>query len=85
MTSAAVLKHWRLTPLVVELQIRRIKRAQRWAENPQRHVQELAAVFGTMKAEKARGVERMGPLLEVTPPSSPWAHQFLADVKNMGQ
>ena len=85
MTNAAVLRHWRLTPLAVEMRIRRLRRAQRWAAEPTRHSQELAAAFGTMRAETDKGIARLGPAGEIGPSSTHWAHQFAGDVASLAQ
>ena len=46
MNTKEICSWWQLNSFFIEVRVRRLNRAQRWAANPKWHIQELAAHFG---------------------------------------
>eukprot|EP00974_Lingulodinium_polyedra_P092164 8930890-Lingulodinium_polyedra.AAC.1 len=78
MGTKEVLNFWGLASCETELGVRRLTWYQAWAKEPEQHLQEIASLFGSLKADKERG----DPALEngeVTAAASPWVRRFMAD------
>ncbi len=73
---------WRIPTSQVELSVRRLKAYQRWVARPSNHVAEIAAVFGTTKMDREQDTFRTNEG-KLTTFSTPWAVQFMDDVKSL--
>lgn len=76
-------RQWHVATMRAEMAVRRALLYQAWAKDPICHRQVLAAVFATQRVDHLRGVSRLvdGRVVEH---STPWAHQFVADIRRLG-
>ena len=52
MNAKEIWRWWQVNSFLIEIRVRRLKRAQRWARDPKWYVQELASHFGQFVHEQ---------------------------------
>lgn len=85
MTSDQVWEHWGVVKTPTELRVRRVRWYQRMHENPKKHGQTLAAIFGTSRIDQSKNKTRFDASGCLTPASTPWARQWQEDMEQLAQ